>query len=136
MFIFSSVHGEEKENVDEYSDGVNSHPNNTCTNCNICPITCNYPPPPSLGTPTYGTPPPPAPPTSISQDYNCPPPPVQCCQQYAPPTPLPSPPPSPYFYPHGNNSDVSVLLFKELMMKLSYSIVLFYYFVGVDNFFV
>nr|XP_009799730.1 PREDICTED: formin BNI1-like [Nicotiana sylvestris]XP_016477089.1 PREDICTED: extensin-like [Nicotiana tabacum] len=105
LYFFSSVFGSNntQDNTiqDTYGDGTS--PQNSCTNCTICPYPCHpqQPPPPPSGYQSYGVPPPPSgvpPPPTLppSTGYgNCPPatPVVPCC-----PVQYNYGPPPPYYY--------------------------------------
>ncbi|CAN4096773.1 unnamed protein product [Withania somnifera] len=96
LLYFSSAFGNnntQDNTQDAYGDGT-SPSEGACTNCTICPYTCQSPPPPS-GSRSYGVPPP-------TGYVNCPPaqPVMTCCPQYTN-----YGPPPPYYY-----SDSSTLL--------------------------
>ncbi|CAN4097476.1 unnamed protein product [Withania somnifera] len=77
LFLCASGKNITQDNIqDAYGDGT-SPSQGACTNCTICPYTCQSPPPPS-GSQSYGVPPP------IGYT-NCPPaqPVTPCCPQYS-----------------------------------------------------
>ncbi|KAK4373154.1 hypothetical protein RND71_008538 [Anisodus tanguticus] len=95
LYFFSSAFGSNntQDNIQgAYGDGISPpQEQSVCTNCTICPYTCQSPPltpplPPS-GYQSYGVPPP----TGYA---NCPPaqPVTPCCPQYN------YGPPPPYYY--------------------------------------
>lgn len=98
LCLFTSVFGYNDTQDGNYGDGSLSPPTQSaCTNCTICPYTCQSPPPtpPSGGGyQSYGVPPP----TGYA---NCPPaqPVAPCCPQYN----NYGPPPPPYNYYSGSS---------------------------------
>ncbi|XP_055803182.1 uncharacterized protein LOC129872279 [Solanum dulcamara] len=103
LYFFSSVFGDNNTQDGNYGDGSISPPTQSaCTNCTICPYTCQPPPlqppptPPSDGGyQSYGVPPP-------AGYENCPPaqPVTPCCPQYN----NYGPPPPPYNYYSGSST--------------------------------
>ncbi|KAK4716450.1 hypothetical protein R3W88_014788 [Solanum pinnatisectum] len=102
LYFFSSVFGDNNtQDGNNYGEGSISPPTQSaCTNCTICPYTCQSPPPPTPpsggGYQSYGVPPP-------TGYVNCPPAqPVTtpCCPQYN----NYGPPPPPYNYYSGSST--------------------------------
>ncbi|MCD9558508.1 hypothetical protein HAX54_015906 [Datura stramonium] len=94
LYFFSSAFGSNNNIQDAYGDGT-SPSQAACTNCTICPYTCQSPPPPPpSGYQSYGVPPP----TGYG---NCPPaqPVTPCCPQYNNYVP-----PPPYSYYSGSST--------------------------------